>query len=230
MAQRKRKGDRPDSDRRRRLKLPLRRPRKRELAGFDGLLYDLRQLSETAETVAIGDILDTIGARGHGPILLTLAGLMMLPTGLLPLMPSVIGVLLALTAFEMIVGGKNVSLPGRIARIRIGADGLKAAIARAAPVCAWLGRIVHPRWSGWVSGTVALTLIACALLAAASVMILIGAIPGLPFVLCIPALLFGVGLTAGDGLVVALGFLATLVAAVVAALLVNRMLVLWPLF
>lgn len=228
MAQRQRKGDRSDAHRLGRLSLRLRRPRKRELAGFDGLLYDLRQLAEGGDSVTIGEILQTIGARGHGPIILTLAGLMMLPTGMLPLMPSVIGVLLALTAFEMIIGGKGVSLPRRLARIRLGAASLNSAVARAAPVCAWLGRLLHPRWPRLVHGTFVLTLIAFALLAAASVMTLIGAIPGLPFVLCVPALLFGLGLTAGDGVLVAMGFLATLAALIIGAALINRVLVFLP--
>lgn len=227
MVQRQRESDCQNSNRPKRLIRRL-RPRKRALAGFDGLLYDLRRLADAADTVSIEEILTTIGARGHGPIILTLAGLMMLPTGMLPLMPSLIGGLLALTAIEMIVGGKGVSLPKRIARIRLGSEGLKKAVARAAPICAWLGRVVHPRWPGFVSGSFVLTLIAIALLIAAPAMILIGAIPGLPFVLCIPALLFGLGLTAGDGVLVGLGFLATIGAMVLGFQLVNRVFGIWP--
>jgi hypothetical protein len=53
-------------------------------------------------------------------------------------------------------------------------------------------------------------------------MILIGSIPGLPFVLCVPVLLFGLGLTAGDGLCIAIGFAITIPAAMTAASLAAR--------
>ena len=181
--------------------------------GLPGLIDDLEALAADRDTVTLGELLDALGARGHGPIILTLAALMMLPTGMIPFMPSIIGVLLALTAAEMIAGGRGVSVPARIARINIRGDLLKAALQRARKVCASIGRWLHPRARILVHGHLSLLLIAMILLAAAAVMIVIGAIPGLPFILCVPALLFGLGLTAGDGLVVGVGFAATLAAA-----------------
>ncbi|MDX8347437.1 exopolysaccharide biosynthesis protein [Cognatiyoonia sp. IB215446] len=160
------------------------------------------------EQVSVAQILKILGARGHGPIILTLAGLMMLPTGMLPFMPSIIGILISLTAFEMLVGGQGVSVPGRVGRIMISAPMLRAGLDRAAPIFDRLGRLMHPRAQFLVHNKLALTAIAIVLLMISGTMIIIGAIPGLPFILCVPVLLFGLGLTAGDGVVVALAIAA----------------------
>lgn len=174
--------------------------------GLAGIVSDLMGLIQGKDAVSLKVLLDTICARGHGPILLTLAALMLLPTGMLPMMQVVIGALLLLTALQMLVGGKGVSLPRWISRREIGTQVLKSALTRAAPVAQRLSRFTCPRAHWWVHSHPALTGVALVLMGFAAVTILVGAIPGLPFVLCIPALLFGLGLTSGDGVVVAAGF------------------------
>ncbi len=178
--------------------------------GLAGLVADLHAIAEGQDKIPLRDLLTTLGARGHGPIILVLAGLMLLPTGMLPGMPAAIGVLLMLTATQMIVGGKGVSLPTFIAKINIPSGPFRAALVRVDPMCKRISRVLHPRWNGFAQNSVTLLLIALILLAASAVMIVIGAIPGLPFILCIPALLFGLGLTAGDGAVVAVGLVTSL--------------------
>lgn len=184
-----------------------------------GLLAELGALGKAHVSVSVGDIMAALGARGHGPIMLTLAALMLLPMGMLPVMPSLIGVLLGLTGGQMLLGGKAVTLPGFLARRRFDGEHLRGALARAAPLGLRVSRVLRPRWRGLVESRVSLWLIALYLLSAAMVMVTLGAIPGLPFVLCLPVMLFGLGLTTGDGRVVALGFgLALPVAAALLAL------------
>jgi hypothetical protein len=65
----------------------------------------------------------------------------------------------------------------------------------------------------FVHGWLALRAIAGLLLLCGTTIIAMGAIPGVPFLLAFPVLLLGVGLTAGDGVVVAAGLLATTAAA-----------------
>ena len=197
--------------------------------GVPGLLADLRRLTEGRQTVTLAALLDCLGARGHGPLLLTLAILMMLPTGMLPLMPALTGLLIAATAVQMLAGGKGVSLPARLRRVEIGAGALRAGLARAEPSFHRLGRVLHPRAPALVQGPLSLAAIAAILLVSAAAMILIGAIPGVPFLLCVPALLFGLGLTTGDGLVVGLGFVASLGAGLGVWHLAPRLAALWPL-
>lgn len=173
------------------------------------LLADLAALAEAQVTVSVGEIMAALGARGHGPIILTLAALMMVPVGMLPMMPTLIGVMLALTAGQMLIGGQSVSLPAFIARQRLDGERFAAALQRAFPLSRRLRRVLHPRWRALAQSVVALWLIALYLLVVSLVMIVFGSVPGLPFLLCMPVLLFGLGLTAGDGLVVAMGFAVT---------------------
>lgn len=185
------------------------------IEGLSGLMSDLGDLSASRESITLKDLLDTIGARGHGPIILVLAALMLLPTGMLPLMPQVMGGLLVLTAFEMLVGGKGVSLPPWITKREMGTKLLAAAVARARPVSDHVGLFLRPRYPWLIHSNLSLCAIAVLLIIASAVMIVIGGIPGLPFVLCIPAVLFGLGLTTGDGGVVALGYVATLAVVII---------------
>lgn len=189
--------------------------------GFKGLLADLDRLTVRRETVPLGVLLDTLGARGHGPIILLLALLMILPTGMLPLMPVIIGTLFVLTAVGMLVGGDGVSVPARLARVSLPAARLHTAFARLQPLCDRLGRLLYPRAPAWVEGALPLTLIALILIATGIAVALFGIVPGLPFLLCLPALILGAGLTAGDGRAVALGLGATLAAGAGAVMLLT---------
>jgi hypothetical protein len=184
-------------------------PDQRARSGLDGLLADLAGLAEGRDRVTLGEVLEALGARGHGPIILVLALLMLMPTGLVPFMPTIIGILLVLTAVQMAIGGKGVTLPRRLAHVGMPGRAIRAGLARSAPVFRRIGRLLHPRLDALVSGRPVLLLIAAILVASGGVMAVIGGIPGLPFLLCLPALFFGFGLTAGDGLVVALGIAAT---------------------
>ena len=175
-------------------------------SGLHGLIDTLEAMVHDRETVTLGDIVDALGARGHGPIILILAAFMMLPTGMIPFMPTIIGIVMMLTAVEMLIGREGVAIPGRLARFELRGDLLRSALRRAHPATRWLSRWLYPRASHLVTSSLAIVLIAVILILAAGVMAVIGGIPGLPLILCAPALLFGLGLTAGDGLVVGAGF------------------------
>lgn len=205
----------------------MQKDQRQNAPGLVGLLADLEQVTQTAPRVRIGDLLTVLGARGHGPILLTLSSLMLLPTGMLPFMPAIMGALIAAMAFEMLIGDAGVSLPTRLCRIELNSAKLAAALRRAAPVSRTLGRLMHPRLDVLVSNRLSLTGIALILLVFAAIMIVTGAIPGLPFVLCIPALLFGLGLTAGDGVFVLLGYVTTGLAILAIVHLYPRISALW---
>ncbi len=177
--------------------------------GLPFLVDALDRMVGDRDRVPLGEVVDTLGARGHGPIVLTLAAFMMLPTGMIPFMPTVIGVLLILVGIEMLVGRQGLAIPGRLARFELRGDLLRAGLRRARPATVRLGRYLYPRAHWLVHGTASLVVIALILISAAGVMAVIGGIPGLPLILCAPALLFGLGLTAGDGVVVAVGFATT---------------------
>ena len=70
--------------------------------------------------------------------------------------------------------------------------------------------ILATRATALIDGALPARMMGAILLATGAVMFVIGFIPGLPFTLAGHVLLFGLGLTARDGVLVGLGFVATL--------------------
>ena len=61
---------------------------------IESVLASLEKTAEGEETVEIGNILKALGERGFGPILLVLSMFLILPVGMIPGMPGVVGVAL----------------------------------------------------------------------------------------------------------------------------------------
>ncbi len=173
---------------------------------IEGIMKDLSGLAEDRGTVELGDLVATLEARGFGPLLMVLAALTMLPVGMLPGFPAVIGLLFVLCGAQMVRGAKGLWLPSRLKRIEAPADKLRKSLDRAWPVVRRLRRLIGGRLHWAVSGRAARA-IAVLLILIGAAMAGLGFLPGLPFLLALPVLLFGLGLTAGDGLVVILGVL-----------------------
>jgi len=103
---------------------------------LDGLLR-----AAPAERVSLGWLVDRLGERSFGIILLLIAFLALMP-GISP----VAGVLLAVPAFQMIRAHSGPIFPPRIAGRRFETRRLAAIIRRAIPVLRYLERFIYPRW------------------------------------------------------------------------------------
>lgn len=76
-------------------------------------------------------------------------GIIMLVMALVAMVPGIsllIGPLLAIPAFEMILGRAGPSFPRRIAVYPLRSSALTGIVRRALPALAMLEKIVHPRW------------------------------------------------------------------------------------
>ena len=104
---------------------------------LDGLLGP-----EAPEQVTLGWLLDGLGDRSFGGVLLLLALL-----GLLPGVSAVAGLLLTVPAFQMVLGRPVPVLPRRVAAHRFEAKRLARAVLRVVPVLRWLERFIRPRWA-----------------------------------------------------------------------------------
>ncbi|QQA43527.1 exopolysaccharide biosynthesis protein [Pelagovum pacificum] len=181
---------------------------------LEGILEKLSGLGEDGGSVDLKTVVHTLETRGFGPLLMVLSALMMLPVGMLPGFPAIIGLLFVLCGAQMIRGKSGVWIPDWLGRREMPADKLRSSIDKVWPMVRRLRKVIGERMSWAVHGT-ATRLIAIVLIVAGLAMIGLGFVPGLPFVLALPVLLFGIGLTAGDGLVVVAGFVLLLPAVAV---------------
>jgi hypothetical protein len=160
--------------------------------------------------ISLGEILRRIGLRGFGPILVIVSGLLLLPIGMIPGVPGAVAIVMGLVAVELVSGGKAIRLPGRIARLSLRASLVSGSVARARPVTRVIGRLLRPRAVALATARPVEILLGLVLGTIAVVMFVVGFVPGLPFLLAIPVLLIGLGLTARDSLVLFLGLVAAL--------------------
>jgi hypothetical protein len=86
-------------------------------------------------------LLGRLDRRSFGIVLLVMSLVAMVPG-----ISLLIGPLLAIPAFEMILGRSGPSFPRRIAVYPLRASALTGIVKRALPLLAVLEKIVHPRW------------------------------------------------------------------------------------
>lgn len=180
---------------------------------LERMLSDIAQVAGGRETILFGEILDALGRRGFGPVLTVCSAATLLPTGMVPGVPAVMGVIILIASVQMLRGRRELWMPPRLYRLQLPGATVRRAVDRARPAAVRLGRLIRPHL-GWLArARPAIWAVALVTMPTSCAIIAIGAIPGLPFVLAIHLLIFGIGLTAGDGRFVAAGFAISLPAA-----------------
>ncbi|WP_074219114.1 exopolysaccharide biosynthesis protein [Rhodovulum sp. ES.010] len=187
---------------------------------ISGLLEDLAALALSRDRISVAELVETMGRRGFGPLLVVLSAFLILPVGILPGIPAVVSILLILVGGRMMSGETTLWIPARLGRVGFSGHVLAASVARAQPVALRLRPLVAPRLAFLVSSAVMSRVVALILMVTGAVILLVGFIPGLPFVLSLHVLLLGIALSSRDGLVALLGY----------ALLVPEVLFIWKVF
>lgn len=189
---------------------PRRRSHRRLSAVFSQLAVD------AADQVSVSDILDALGDRGFAAMLVFFAALNLLP--LPPGTSAVLGLPLLFVAAQMCLGARRAWMPAFIARKALSAEQFRALMARVVPRLKRLERLIAPRyWPFWngrgdaVIGMMALVL---------SIVVVLP----IPLGNWLPAFsifLLGLALSERDGVLFALGTVASATALGVVAIVVG---------
>jgi hypothetical protein len=173
---------------------------------LEGLLSELDKAANgDGPRVSVQQIMDAVGHRSFGPLLL-LAGLLgMTPVSAVPGAPSLIALITLLVASQLLIGRDSFWLPKILLRRSVNADSLHKTVRIAEKPARVVDRMVRPRLEVF-TGPVADRLVAlvCVILALA-----VPPLEFLPFVAFIPSAAiatFGLGLLARDGLLVLIAF------------------------
>jgi hypothetical protein len=151
--------------------------------------------------VTVGWLMEQLGQRSFGLTLFVLALLAFLPG-----VSTVVGLLVAWPAIQMMLGHDVAVLPPAIARREVGVDRLARLVRNITPWLAWVERLICPRWPTPFQTTKRVTGIA---------MLLVGltmSVP-VPFGHVVPALvimLWAVAYLEEDGLALLVALLAAL--------------------
>lgn len=184
---------------------------------LDDLLDRIAGAAEEADRVSLELLLEAMGRRSFGSALLA-AGLVTLAplVGDIPGVPTLMGVLVVLTAGQMLVGRERFWLPGWLLERSVGREKLETALGWLRPVARVGDRLFGPRLEGVLERGGGRAIAAVGLLVGA----LMPAMELVPFsanAAGIVLTLLGLALVARDGL---LALLALTLFAVGAALLV----------
>jgi len=198
-------------------------------AEVDGLERLLVRLCETVdcgagrganETTTVEALLDRIGRRSYGPLLLALGLISISPVTIVPGMTWFMALLVLILAAQMAAGLKSPWMPARVLRTRVPAEPLVQGIEQARPWARRVDRIVKPRLC-FLLRPPFVNCVALLCVAAALVTFPLGFIPFAPVAPGLAILFLGLGVAAKDGVFVGLGALAVLGAGLLVLRLVG---------
>ena len=171
---------------------------------LERVIESIVELGKKQEKVTVSDIQEKVGQRSFGPFLFVPALLEISPLGGIPGVPTLLGLIVVITAGQMLFGRNHFWLPGFLSRRSIKGGRIEPAMKKIRPVVRVVDKALRPRlqritkepWSRAVAGLCAL----CAL-----------TVPPLelvPFASTGPFVaiaLIGLGLMGRDGIFVWLG-------------------------
>jgi hypothetical protein len=200
-----------------------RRRKEAEVNSLNGLLDTLCQevdcgLNPLAKDHIFGvEILRAIGRRSYGPLLLVIGLFSISPLTAVPGMTWLSAALTLAVAGQLALGFKHPWVPRQMLEMRIAREGMTKAIASLRPAAKTIDALLAPRLT-WLSRPPFANLIGVLCVVTAIVTIPLGLIPFAPLLPGLAIVLFGLGMTARDGVWLILGG----VAVVGAGLLVHQ--------
>ena len=164
------------------------------------------EAEKAGDRLTFGDILDRVEERGYGPLITILSAFVILPTGMIPGVPALVGTCLLLIGAQMLASKDHPWFPRFIRNMRIDGEKLDRALEAGKPWAGRLSALLRQRLCGLVNGPVSTRVAALVVVMSALVMIPFGFIPGLPLVFGGTLVLLGIGITARDGLVLLVAY------------------------
>lgn len=158
----------------------------------------------TANGVTFRELLAAVGRRSYGPLLLVIGLFSISPATAVPGMTWLSAALTLVVALQMAVGMRRPWLPSGVLDRQISADLLTKGVNGFRPWARRIDAFLKPRLT-FLAAAPFVNLIALLCVAAALITIPLGFIPFAPIAPGLVIVLFGLGMTARDGLLLLLG-------------------------
>ena len=181
----------------------------REAPNLTELIHTMERMERENAQVSVDDVVHAVGRRSFGPLLL-LAGLITLAPiiGDIPGMPTLMAVLVLLTSSQLLVGRETFWLPKWLLNRSLSRQKFDKALHYMKKPAKWVDGLLGVRLA-WMTGYIGIRVTAFACLLVALAMPPMEFIPFSANGAGLALSLFGLGLVARDGLMLALGFLLT---------------------
>lgn len=110
------------------------------------LIEEIRRAGEESDgQVTVGDLLDRIGRRSFGPLLVLPALIAFTPLGGIPVLPSVMAVMVIVVAGQLLLNMDHFWLPQVVLRRSIEAEQLCKSVDFLRRPSGWVDRLLRPR-------------------------------------------------------------------------------------
>ncbi len=175
------------------------------------MLDRLDELASSRHFVSIEQMLQTTGQTSFGPLLLIPGLVVISPLGGMPGIPSLVALLVAISAVQLVVGRCYIWLPRWLLKRKAPQKHLKRAIVFMRPIATYSEKIFRERIR-WMTGTMGTRVVAACCL---FICVLMPPLEIVPFAnsMCGVALaLFGMALIARDGILACLALVSSLTA------------------
>lgn len=165
-----------------------------------------------ASEVSLREILNVLEHRSYGPLLLLPALVAVSPVGAVPGMSLVTSSIILLVSLQILMGKTHPWLPDRLLKFRVSREKLTSSMGKVTSKIRWVEKLIHQRWTKFTQPPVLQVLaVVCIVLAAMFLPLAV-----VPFGVAVPGgviALFALGLTARDGVLILLAFIATFASA-----------------
>jgi hypothetical protein len=180
-----------------------------EPKNLEQLLDRICDADSDQDKVYLEKILDSVGRRSFGPLLLLTGSILFSPLSGIPTMPTTMSLILLLIALQLLFNRRHFWLPRWILKRSIARDKLIKAVKWLRPVAAFVDRFLRERLTVFVEDSgIRVVAFICIMIAA-----------GIPVMELVPfsatgagaaLTAFGLGLIARDGLLALLAFAVTI--------------------
>lgn len=185
------------------------RPRDLVLDGAMAKVRNLRTLLQSlcneteGETVTVGDLLNAVGRRSYGPVLLLLGFIAISPLTIIPGANVLVATITLIFAVQMVLGRHYPWVPRKALEFSFERKYLIMGVAAADRYVTQVDRFLKPRLT-FLTRPPFVQVVALVCVAAALVTLPLSFVPLGPVIPSLAVLLFGLAITARDGFVIIL--------------------------
>ncbi|MDL0430780.1 exopolysaccharide biosynthesis protein [Marinobacter sp. TBZ242] len=173
---------------------------RREPADIEELLDRIEAGSADQSHVSIGEMMDSVGRRTFGPVVLMVGLILVTPLSGVPGMPTLMGLLTLLTLGQVLIGRKHFWLPGWLVQRQVPRKKLVQGLDMLRPTARRIDRLIRPRLTPLVKGF-GLYVMALACMVIAVVMPATEIIPFSASIAGLALVTFGLAMISRDGVI-----------------------------
>jgi len=181
-----------------------------EITSLEEMLNRIDESADSEGRVSLGTIVESIGNRSFGPLLLMVGVIMTSPLSGMPGVPTTMGVLILLIAGQLLFGREQFWLPRWLLKRSIAQEKVRKAVTWLRPAARFIDRWLRPRLPAFIKGA-SIYLISLVCAAIAAVMPMMELVPFSAHGAGLALTAFGLALISRDGLLALLAFLVTAV-------------------